>query len=250
MDNAIPLTHAPSSGDCNKTATSSLPPAVETCLQNARFLHLATSHSNTPHISLMSYTYLPPSASPFNPSSPVIIMTTNASSKKYENLQTNPTVSLLVHDWVYHRPPTTTSGRRLSGGEAEHMMSPMASLLMNMNTSAVSSISATIGGDARLVEPGTEEDKFYRRQHLENNTFEGESGGPVFGQGRRDSMVGVAERENGKEDDDVRVIVVGIRDVRISDYKGGVSDYVLVPPKPVEDGGEEGKALQTGLNGI
>lgn len=231
---SIPLTHAPSSGDCNKTTTTALPPTVTTCLQNARFLHLATSHSNTPHISLMSYTYLPPSSSPYT-SSPVIIMTTNPSSKKYENLLANPSVSLLVHDWVYHRPPTT-SGRRLSGGAAEGV-SPMASLLMNMNSSAVSSISATIGGEARLVEPGTEEDRFYKGKHLENNTFEGQSGGPVFGAGRRDSMVGVAGGDGPAEEDDVRVIVVGIRDVRISDYKGGVSDYVLVPPE--EGDGQE-----------
>lgn len=187
----------------------------------------------------MNYTYLRPDSSPYS-SQPLIIMTTNPSSKKWTNLSSNPSVSLLVHDWVSHRPPT--SGRRLSGGSPgpEHRSS-LASLLLNLNTSAVSSISATIDGRARLVEKGTDEERFYRQAHLENNTFEGE-GGPSFA-GRRESVVAappLAEAE--EEDKDVRVIVVAIRDVRISDWKGNVSDYVLVAP------GENGGAGR--VNGI
>jgi len=187
----------------------------------------------------MNYTYLRPGTSPYS-SEPLIIMTTNPSSKKWTNLSANPAVSLLVHDWVSHRPPT--SGRRLSGGSPgpEHRSS-LASLLLNLNTSAVSSISATISGEARLVEPGTEEERFYRKAHLENNTFEGE--GPSFA-GRRESSVapGQTEGRAGEEDEDVRVIVVAIRDVRISDWKGAVSDYVLVAPG---ENGREGR-----VNGI
>lgn len=176
----------------------------------------------------MNYTYLRPNTSPYS-SEPLIIMTTNPSSKKWTNLSSNPSVSLLVHDWVSHRPPT--SGRRLSGGSPgpEHRSS-LASLLLNLNTQAVSSISATISGEARLVEPGTEEEKFYRKAHLENNTFEGE--GPSFASRRGSVAHGeAAAHERGAEDDeDVRVIVVAIRDVRISDWKGAVSDYALVAP--------------------
>ncbi|KAB5560057.1 hypothetical protein GE09DRAFT_1030766 [Coniochaeta sp. 2T2.1] len=237
----IPLSHEASAGDCNKQTTSTLPPEVDNCLVNARFLHLATCTNNTPHVSLMNYTYLPPNTSPYS-LEPLIIMTTNPSSKKWTNLSSNPAVSLLVHDWVSHRPPTS-AGRRLSGGSPgpEHRSS-LASLLLNLNTSAVSSISATISGEARLVAPGTEEEKFYREAHLENNTFEGEEG-PSFG-GRRESVVPAAaaeRRESNQQDDEgVRVIVVAIRNVRISDWKGGVSDYVLVP-----DGGNGAR-----VNGI
>jgi hypothetical protein len=190
----------------------------------------------------MNYTYLRPNSSPYS-SQPQIIMTTNPSSKKWTNLSSNPSVSLLVHDWVSHRPPT--SGRRLSGGSPgpEHRSS-LASLLLNLNTSAVSSISATISGEARLVEPGTEEERFYREAHLENNTFEGE--GPSFA-GRRESVVASSgqtgeERPGAEEDEDVRVIVVAVRDVRISDWKGNVSDYVLVAPG---ENGSDGR-----VNGI
>lgn len=184
----------------------------------------------------MNYTYLRPDSTPYS-SQPLIIMTTNPSSKKWTNLSSNPAVSLLVHDWVSHRPPT--SGRRLSGGSPgpEHRSS-LAALLLNLNTSAVSSISATISGRARLVEPGTDEERFYRKAHLENNTFDDE--GPSFA-GRRESVV-APPRQTAEEDEDVRVIVVAIRDVRISDWKGNVSDYVLVAP------GEDGRDGR--INGI
>lgn len=43
----------------------------------------------------MNYTYLP--SSPYS-SSPIIVMTTNPSSRKAANIIANPIVSLLVHD--------------------------------------------------------------------------------------------------------------------------------------------------------
>lgn len=172
----------------------------------------------------MNYTYLP--STPYSPS-PVIVMTTNPSSKKTNNLVANPNVSLLVHDWVSHRPPT--QARRPSGGSPgpEHRSS-LAALLLNLNTSAMSSISATINGTAALVPAGSDEEKYYREEHLENNTFDSE--GPTFQQ----QAQGGDGREDGGRNcfvagEEVRVIVVRIRDVRTSDWKGGVKDWVLVP---------------------
>jgi hypothetical protein len=95
-----------------------------------------------------------------------------------------------------------------------------------MNTSAMSSISATINGTAKLIPRGSDEEIYYRDQHLENNTFDSE-GGPMFNH----------EAETGQEDggrscfvagEEVRVIVVNIKDIRTSDWKGGVKDWVLV----------------------
>lgn len=206
----------------------------------------------------MNYTYLP--SSPYS-ASPVIVMTTNPSSKKMTNLAANPNVSLLVHDWVSHRPPTTHQ-RRLSGDTStspaapEHRPGSLASLLLNLNTSAVSSISATINGAARLSDRGSAEESFYRERHLENNTFGAE--GPIFGEAaslRRESVVGVGDGGDaaaaaaaagtgrfGVDEEEVRVIVVGIRDVRTSDWKGAVRDLVLVPPE-----GEGERGLVNGL---
>lgn len=128
---------------------------------------------------------------------------------------------LTTQTGVSHRP--LNQGRRPSGGSPgpEHRSS-LASLLLNLNSSAMSSISATIGGAARLVEHGSDEEKYYYTQHLENNTFDDDQ--PLFqqpeGQGASDRLI------SGEE---VRVIVVDIKNVRISDFKGSVRDWALEP---------------------
>ncbi|KAI2632927.1 pyridoxamine 5'-phosphate oxidase [Xylaria nigripes] len=216
----ISLNYEASSGDTHKQIVRDLPPEVVQCLENARFLHLATCVDNQPHVSLMNYTYLP--SSPYS-SAPIIIMTTNPSSKKTDNLLVNPNVSLLVHDWVSHRPPT--QGRRPSGGSPgpEHRSS-LASMLFNLNTSAMSSISATMNGTAQLVLPGSDEEKYYRDRHLENHTFEAADVVALHRQRQGDTADGDRFFVAGEE---VRFIRVGIKDVRTSDWKGGVRDWVL-----------------------
>ncbi|KAL7930995.1 hypothetical protein V8C35DRAFT_310967 [Trichoderma chlorosporum] len=228
----IPLNYEASEGDTHKRQTSTLPIEVVQCLENARFLHLATCTDNVPNVSLMNYTYLP--SSPYS-ASPVIIMTTNPASRKTTNIITNPNVSLLVHDWISHRPPT--QGRRLSGGSpGPETRSSLAALLLNLNTSAMSSISATIGGAARIAPIGSAEEKFYVEQHLENNTFE--EGVPLF-QAATNTESRDNERAGGGHfvaGEEVRVIVVDIQNVRISDWKGTVRDWELVPDAPLLNG--------------
>jgi hypothetical protein len=89
----------------------------------------------------------------------------------------------------------------------------------------VSSISATINGSARLVGRGSDEEKYYRDIHLENNTFDNgaEVGlfGAVAGAGEDDAATRFAAG------DEAMVIVVGIKDVRIADWKGAVRDWVI-----------------------
>ncbi|GAB0136097.1 hypothetical protein EsDP_00004414 [Epichloe bromicola] len=224
----IPLNYEASGGDTHKQTTTSLPQEVVQCLENARFLHLATCTDNVPNVSLMNYTYLP--SSPYS-SAPVIIMTTNPKSRKTTNIVGNPNVSLLVHDWVSHRPPT--QGRRMSGGSpGPEQHSSLASLLLNLNSTAVSSISATIGGEAHLAPSGSEEEKYFTDQHLANNTFE--EGEPIF---RPDSNSGAGARDSHFVDgEEVRVIIVNIKDVRISDWKGTVRDWAVVPGSGLVNG--------------
>ena len=145
---------------------------------------------------------------------------------------------------VSHRPPT--QGRRPSGGSpGPEQHSSLAAMLARLNSSAVSSISATINGTASLSRRGSEEESFYLKKHLENNTFDGDDpdgGGSLSQQG------GEAGEGGGREqlvaDEDVGVIVVTIRDIRTSDWKGGVKDWVLVP----EGSGTNGNAAA--VNGI
>ncbi|KAI4196562.1 MAG: hypothetical protein LQ350_006494 [Teloschistes chrysophthalmus] len=227
-----PLNWEASATATHPQVSSSLPSEVETCLKNARFLHLATCDALHPHVSLMNYTYLP--STPFD-SNPVIIMTTNPASKKTLNLMNNPRVSLLVHDWVSHRPPTRNPDPTREGSPPpQATRSSLASLLLNINTSALSSISATINGTARMIEQGSEEEKWCKERHLENNTFgdqvREEQG--LFGATQNHSST---EGDGGAscfiEGEEVRVMLVPIKEGRIADWKGGVKDWIISPPQ-------------------
>ncbi|KAI4149989.1 MAG: hypothetical protein L6R39_002374 [Caloplaca ligustica] len=164
-------------------------------------------------------------------------MTTNPSSRKTRNLLSNPNVSLLVHDWVSHRPPTLSSSREDGSPPPPRQAvarSSLASLLLGLNTSALSSISATIEGIARMVERGSEEEAWCKRVHLENHRFgdqggEEERGGPGVDQQGTEREEGDGGASCFIEGEDVRVVVVGVREGRIADWKGGVKDWVIVP---------------------
>lgn len=123
----------------------------------------------------------------------------------------------------------------MSGGSpGPEQRSSLASLLLNLNSSAVSSISATIGGEAHLAPSGSEEEKYFTDQHLANNTFE--EGEPIF---RPDSNSGAGAGARGShfvDGEEVRVIIVNIKDVRISDWKGTVRDWAVVPDSGLVNG--------------
>ncbi|KAJ5924221.1 hypothetical protein N7466_008408 [Penicillium verhagenii] len=229
-----PLSYEASATTTHPHEATCLPSEVVACLKNSRFLHLATCDEKlTPHISLMSYTYLP--STPFDPY-PTIIMTTNPASRKTNHLLSNPRLSLLVHDWVSHRPPTRApnpQGGRDGSPPPAATRSSLASLLLNLNTSALSSISTTITGEARFLEPGSEEEAWCKERHLENNTFEEEEM-TLFGQQQR--VDPTVRRPSISIDSDVRVVTVQVREGRIADWKGGVRDWILLPPADAQEG--------------
>lgn len=181
----------------------------------------------------MSYTYLP--STPFDPH-PTIIMTTNPASRKTNHLLSNPRVSLLVHDWVSHRPPTRApaQGERDGSPPPAATRSSLASLLLNLNTSALSSISTTITGEAQFLESGSEEESWCKARHLENNTFEEEEI-TLFGQQQQQQDPN-ARRPSVSIDTDVRVVTVRVTEGRIADWKGGVRDWVLLPAEQQDSG--------------
>ena len=138
---------------------------------------------------------------------------------------------------VSHRPTPTSQARRLSSDNSASRSpnrephSSLAALLFNLNTSAVSSISATINGSARLAARGSPEEKYYRDIHLENNTFDSSAETGVFGGPFGADPGGEAGDEGAGSrfaaGDEAMVIVVGIKDVRIADRKGAVRDWVI-----------------------
>lgn len=184
-------------------------------------LHLATADGLWPHVSLMNYTYLP--SSPYA-NGPVIVMTMPPSTKKTCNLVSNPRVSLLVHDWVSHRAsissnPSAAEESPAAIQQPQHTSS-LASLLANLNTAALSSISATLFGYAEVVEAATEQEHYYKEVHAQNNP---EGGDRCWQEGA-----------------DVKVVVVRIGWCRVADYRGDVRDWVA-------EGEEEARAeFETG----
>jgi hypothetical protein len=166
----------------------------------------------------MNYTYLPshPFASENLSPGPVIIMTSNPESKKTLNLVANPNVSLLVHDWVSSRPPNMADRER-------------------------SPVGARAGRSslANMLKSGTEEEKWCKQQHLANNTFEAQAAGSEQLLGTSPNSAAAAGdggRGSYIEDEEVRVVVVRIKDGRISDWKGGVKDWVIAGPGQAASG--------------
>lgn len=172
-------------------------------------------------------------------------MTTPSSSRKTHNLESNALVSLLVHDWISHRPPTLSQpGRSPSPTRSAPRSGSLAELLLGMNTASLSRISTTINGVAELVPAGSEQENWYKTQHLANNTFtsseDNYSSSPVEGGlwgGGGLSSTRTTVDEAWKEGDggtkcyvqgeEVRVVVVKVRDGRIADWKGQVRDWTV-----------------------
>ena len=153
----------------------------------------------------MNYTFLPNTPYPVDPSSdassPVIILTVQPSTRKTLNLRNNPRVSLLVHDWVSHRAS-------ISSNPDQPPQSSLASLLTNLNSASLSSISATLFGYAHLIPTGSEAELYYRKIHTEN------------------CVDAAGESKCYLEGDDVRIVAVTISWTRVADHKGLVTDWV------------------------
>lgn len=96
-------------------------------------------------------------------------------------------------------------------------------MLMQMNSTAVSSISATINGEAQILAKDSAEERWCKEQHLANNTFAEEGGEELF----RTASIGDGGRSSYIEDQDAKVVVVRIRDGRMSDWRGGVKDWII-----------------------
>ncbi|KAL9114934.1 MAG: hypothetical protein Q9227_001177 [Pyrenula ochraceoflavens] len=157
-------------------------------------------------------------------------MTTNSLSLKTRNLLSNPQVSLLVHDWSSHRPPTRT------GSPPPAPRSSLVSMLMNLNTSSLSSISTTITGEAKVLAQGTEEEKWCKEAHLENNTFgdQAREEAGLFGGHVPNADASAEGSSSYIAGEDVRVVLVSVREGRIADWKGGVKDWTLVDDTTAE----------------
>lgn len=81
-----------------------------------------------------------------------------------------------------------------------------------------------------MVAEGSEEEEWCKERHLENNTFgdQAREDQGFFGTAPQASNI---EGDGGTscfiEGEKVRVVLVGVKEGRIADWKGGVKDWVL-----------------------
>ncbi|KAK3076762.1 hypothetical protein LTS18_012131 [Coniosporium uncinatum] len=115
-----------------------------------------------------------------------------------------------------------------------------------MNTAALSRISVTLNGEAEILSKGSEEERWCKARHIENNTFnsqeqqqgrggtarlgEGIFGGGAIGMGGAGGR-GEDSGDGGTgcyvEDEDAQVVVVRVREGRIADWRGEVRDFAV-----------------------
>lgn len=133
-----------------------LPGNVTSLLKSTRFVHLATSFGDIPHVTLMNYTYYQDEQ--------VIIVTTPKDSTKYTNMVSNPNVSLLVHDWI-----SAKSSAEPTVGERRNSL---YELLANLNKNEISRVSVMLSGKSELIDPELSKFKFYYSLHQNNSKID------------------------------------------------------------------------------
>lgn len=134
---------------------SQLPESVVKLLKTKHFVHLATCLDNTPHVSLMNYTYYSLENNHY------IIISTPTSTTKYRNMTANSKVSLLVHDWTTSRTQQETERRN-----------SLYELLTNLNNAETSSRSVMLNGDAQVVGRDNAKYTLYRSLLLNSGFYD------------------------------------------------------------------------------
>ena len=90
-----------------------------------------------------------------------------------------------------------------------------------------------------MVQQGSEEEKWCKEKHLDNNTFgdQAREEQGLFGSTPHAQAEGDGVASCYIEGEEVRVVLVDVREGRIADWKGGVKDWTLV----TDDGHERGR---------
>lgn len=129
-----------------------LPKDVLEMLRHNSLIQLATCSNDVPSASLMNFTFIEPGQG-FDPEGQdhLIVMASPPNTVKVNNVQANPNVSLLLHDW------------QAAAQESEGL----AGFLQQVNRSALGQKSVTLNGTAKVLDGP--EAEHYRKKHLDNN---------------------------------------------------------------------------------
>lgn len=121
---------------------------VADLIEHNTLLHLATSKDDEPSVSLMNFTYIPPTEL----APPTIVISSEPNTTKVENIKANPRVALLIHDWT---------------NSVAQKPNDLSQILQNLNQAEVGRTSVTLYGNARIALG--EEAEYYRAQHLQKH---------------------------------------------------------------------------------
>lgn len=116
----------------------------------------------------MNYCFIPKGDGLPYEEGPVIVFATGEATQKYRNIQANRHVSLLVHDWVAARGGkrgSISNGVTPSGNPST--ATSLSHILKSLNQTELSNLSATISGEAKIVEGP--EAEFFRQKLRDSN---------------------------------------------------------------------------------
>ena len=113
-----------------------MPKIIVDILNASRLAFLATTQDDSPHLSLMNFTYYQQEES--------IIISTRRDTKKFKQIQENPKIALLIHDFPH-----------LDGTEGDDRCGRSFSITMN--------------GTAKIIDAGDVRDLKYRQIHQLSN---------------------------------------------------------------------------------
>lgn len=140
-------------------------------IKSSKYVHVATCANDcAPSVSLMNYIYVPADKT-YNQSdkNDCIIFATSEESEKFMNILTNPTVSLLFHDWVAANNlsvrKNSISGQQNSTTNNDRLVD----FLDELDDSELNQISANVKGVAEIINPLGPESKYYKKLLLRAN---------------------------------------------------------------------------------
>lgn len=167
--------------------TQKFPDHLIELIKTSKYVHLATASKECiPSVSLMNYTYVPSDKTFTKGSDDYIIFATHADTEKYRNIEVNPTVSLLFHDWITanslsvrkrtlsqvstprDRSAVDLARENQAGSTPEHP-SKLLNLLQQLNQAELNEMSATIQGQAIPIECNSDESNYYKNLLLKTN---------------------------------------------------------------------------------
>ncbi|GMM55694.1 pyridoxal 5'-phosphate synthase [Maudiozyma humilis] len=150
---------------------AALPQKLLTLIEASKYVHIATcGNDGAPSVSLMNYIYVAPSVTyGSSTANDYIIFAMSESSDKFMNILTNPTVSMLFHDWVAANNLSIRKHDINNSHSADAQSKRLANLLDELDDAELNQISATIQGEAELINPLGPESKYYKGLLLHAN---------------------------------------------------------------------------------